>query len=630
MWCKNIRRLTSSRLTCTGVVKVSRCQCLVCGNCTQARVIHSCEEKHYGGERSRTHNNARNTSKSYLKTIAGLGTSIAAYTLWMRSKLVYAEEQSSEQSSLEKPSSENTESTSKTETNQSSSETQEDVEEEINWSQVADVPSYVPYLLIGGGVASLEAFKAIKTKEPNAKVLMVGDEDYIPYDRTSLSKEYLVKRFWMNEDNKEMERKDTENMDWITMSKGLYMEAKKLPYSDRGGLGILKGRKVLSLDVTNKTVTLDNGSTIRFDKCLIATGGKPKNDTVLSVAEDEVKNRTTLFRNYDDLNRLNESIKKCQSVAVIGGGFLGSELSIDLLYKGVNTNLQVYQIFPEKGNMAKVLPDYLSEWITNKMKRVGVDVITETRLEAAQFEDGKVSLKLSNGKVITVDHVVVAVGIQPNTDLADSAQLELDDKYGGFRVNTELQARSDIWAAGDCACFYDAKLGRRRVEHQDHAMITGRLAGFNMAGEKNAYTHQSMFWSTIPGVNEYEAVGLSDSRLQTFSVFRKKYPSEDDSKKDVEPSEDSNKSTKDSLQSKQESTKNNSDKDLSMCSLEDDYNYGIIFYLRNNEVVGIVLWNLLGYSSVSDRLNIARQVIASGVKDQDLTEVAKLFNIYAK
>jgi len=82
--------------------------------------------------------------------------------------------------------------------------------------------------------------------------------------------------------------------------------------------------------------------------------------------------------------------------------------------------------------------------------------------------------------------VVIAVGVQPNTDLATNSNLEIDPKIGGFLVNAELEARSNLWVAGDAACFYDIKLGRRRVEHHDHAVTSGRLAGENMTGAGNS------------------------------------------------------------------------------------------------------------------------------------------------
>lgn len=99
---------------------------------------------------------------------------------------------------------------------------------------------------------------------------------------------------------------------------------------------------------------------------------------------------------------------------------------------------------------------------------------------------------------MNVDRVIVAVGAEPNTDLAKTSQLETDPKIGGFLVNAELEARSNIWVAGDAACFYDVVLGRRRVEHHDHAVISGRLAGENMTGAGNwIEMHECLLYTHI-------------------------------------------------------------------------------------------------------------------------------------
>ena len=80
---------------------------------------------------------------------------------------------------------------------------------------------------------------------------------------------------------------------------------------------------------------------------------------------------------------------------------------------------------------------------------------------------------------------------------------QVDPVKGGILVNAELEARRDVWVAGDAASFYDVSLGRRREEHHDHATVSGRLAGENMAGARRPYTHQSMFWSDLgPEVRE--------------------------------------------------------------------------------------------------------------------------------
>ncbi len=78
-----------------------------------------------------------------------------------------------------------------------------------------------------------------------------------------------------------------------------------------------------------------------------------------------------------------------------------------------------------------------------------------------------------------------------------------------------------MFQAGDAACFYDIKLGRRRVEHHDHAVVSGRLAGENMTGAGKPYWHQSMFWSDLGPQVGYEAIGIVDAALETMAVFAK-------------------------------------------------------------------------------------------------------------
>jgi programmed cell death 8 (apoptosis-inducing factor) len=108
---------------------------------------------------------------------------------------------------------------------------------------------------------------------------------------------------------------------------------------------------------------------------------------------------------------------------------------------------------------------------------------------------------LDGGQVIEGDHVVVSVGIRPNNQLAMAAELEVDPKNGGIMVNQEFQAsRSNIYASGDVASYYDPVLGRRRVEHYDHAVMSGKFAARNMTGAKIPYLHQPFFWSDLGSV----------------------------------------------------------------------------------------------------------------------------------
>jgi programmed cell death 8 (apoptosis-inducing factor) len=130
-------------------------------------------------------------------------------------------------------------------------------------------------------------------------------------------------------------------------------------------------------------------------------------------------------------------------------------------------------------------------------------------------------MTMESGRTFTSDYVLVAVGLQPNIELAQAAGLEIDPIKGGVLVNAELEARRDVFVAGDVASFFDMSLGRRRDEHHDHAAVSGRLAGENMAGARRPYTHQSMFWSDLGPNVGYEAIGIIDSALPTVGVWAK-------------------------------------------------------------------------------------------------------------
>jgi apoptosis-inducing factor 1 len=126
---------------------------------------------------------------------------------------------------------------------------------------------------------------------------------------------------------------------------------------------------------------------------------------------------------------------------------------------------KIIQVYPEKGNMGKVLPEYLSEWTTKKVREEGAEVIPEAFVTGVSMEKGQLAIKLNNGNIVSsylfhlkckilmihrlfqlhADHAVIAVGLQPNTQLGTSSGLELHEEMGGFLVNAELEARSNLW-----------------------------------------------------------------------------------------------------------------------------------------------------------------------------------------
>ncbi|CDQ66945.1 unnamed protein product [Oncorhynchus mykiss] len=484
-----------------------------------------------------------------------------------------------------------------------------------------EFPSHAPYLLIGGGTASFAAARSIRARDPGARVLIITDEPDLPYMRPPLSKE-----LWFSDDPSVVDTLRFKQ--WNGKERSIYFQPPSFYVSpqdlekvENGGVAVLTGKKVVHMDVRGNKVTLSDGTEISYDKCLIATGGIPRNLQVIERAGEEVTKRTTLFRKVEDFKALDKVSRDTKSITIIGGGFLGSELACALGRRSADSDLEVIQMFPEKGNMGKVLPEYLSNWTTAKVKSEGVAVITEALVKAVSFKDGKVEIKLKDGRVVKTDHIVAAVGLEPSVELAKSAGLEVDSDFGGFRVNAELQARSNIWVAGDAACFYDIRLGRRRVEHHDHAVVSGRLAGENMTGANKPYWHQSMFWSDLGPDVGYEAIGIVDSSLPTVGVFAKA-TAKDTPKAATEKSGTGIRSESETEGTASSPVASSTPEPPPVLEQKDNYGKGVIFYLRDKVVVGIILWN------VFNRMPVARKIIKDGEEHADLNEVAKLFNIH--
>lgn len=484
-----------------------------------------------------------------------------------------------------------------------------------------EVPEHATYILVGAGTASFAAYRAIRKADNNAKVLIIGEEEYPPYMRPPLSKE-----LWYCDDDELVSQLKFKQ--WNGKERGIFFEPEaffckpgELPSKEEGGVALLKGKKVIGINSKEQKVKLDGGAEIRYDKLLLAPGGIPRNLPIFENSSDEIKKRITLFRKIVDFKDLDDALKEAKSVAVVGGGFLGSELACALGHRGKKTGMNVLQIFPEDGNMGRVLPKYLTEWTTNKVRKEGVNVIPNSTVEHVSFKDNQVNLRLNSGEELQADRVIVAVGLEPNVELANVAGLEVDPILGGFHVNSELQAKSNIWVAGDAACFYDPNLGRRRVEHHDHAVVSGRLAGENMTGAGKPYWHQSMFWSDLGPDVGYEAIGLVDSVLPTVGVWAKATEA-DTPKAVVEATGEGVRSETEGEGSEPSPVALTQPAAPVPTTSSEEFGKGVVFYMRGKRVVGVVLWN------VFNRMPLARKIIKEGRDQDDLNELAKLFDIH--
>jgi NADPH-dependent 2,4-dienoyl-CoA reductase/sulfur reductase-like enzyme len=380
------------------------------------------------------------------------------------------------------------------------------------------MPSYI-YLIVGGGMTADAAVRGIREVDPDGSIGLIGAEPDPPYKRPPLSK-----KLWLG--------KPVDSV-WLNTA--------------ARGVDLHLGRTVHSLDLRAKQAIDDNGAVYTFDKLLLATGVSPRR---LPVGSDRVIH----FRTLDDFRRLRDLTEHGQRFAVIGGGFIGSEIAAALAQNGKDVTM----VFPDEAIGARLFPADLASSLTARYRAEGVEVLPRASVTdvAERGDQLVVTLDTDAGvQELAVDGVVAGIGTQPNVELATAAGLAMAE---GILVDEALRtSHPDVYAAGDVAAFCQPALGKLvRVEHEDNAKAMGRAAGRAMAGDPAPYHHLPFFYSDLFDLG-YEAVGEIDARLETVADW-------------AEP-----------------------------------YRQGVVYYLRDDRVRGVLLWN------VWDRVDAARELIGS-------------------
>jgi 3-phenylpropionate/trans-cinnamate dioxygenase ferredoxin reductase subunit len=374
------------------------------------------------------------------------------------------------------------------------------------------------YLIVGGGMTADAAVRGIREVDPDGSIGLIGAEPVPPYKRPPLSKGLWsgkpFDRIWLRTDELEIDQR--------------------------------LGRTVRWLEPRAKTVVDDRGTAYHYDKLLIATGSRPRR---LPFGDD----RIIYFRTVRDYERLRDVTESGRRIAVIGGGFIGSEIAAALAANGNDVTL----IFPNDAIGGRIFPPDLGQSLNHLYAEHGVEVLTNHAVQDIEERDGRTTLRLKGPndaeRGIAVDGVVAGIGAEPNVDLARAGNLAVDN---GILVDRFLRtSQPDIFAAGDVANFLVTALGeRRRIEHEDNAKTMGRIAGRAMAGAPESYDHLPFFYSDFFD-RGYEAVGDLDSSLETGANWTAPFEK------------------------------------------------GVISYLRDGRVRGVLLWN------VWDRVEWARELI---------------------
>jgi 3-phenylpropionate/trans-cinnamate dioxygenase ferredoxin reductase subunit len=384
------------------------------------------------------------------------------------------------------------------------------------------------YLIIGGGSTAYAAIQGIRKHDKQGSIAVLSDEKFALYKRPPLSK-----GLW----------KDTPlDKIWLKLN------------DER--VTVLVDHRVVDLDPKRKIVKTANGEEFQYKKLLIATGVAPRR---LPFSDPDIM----YYRQYSDYLKLREMSEKHDRFAVIGAGFVGSEIAAALAMN----KKQVVQIEAGAGIGRMVFPPDIVQYLNEYYQAKGVQLHVNQPVKDIEKKEGNHRIILASGQDIVVDGVIAGLGVSPQSQLAEKAGITVSN---GIHVNSYLEtSQPDIFAAGDVAAFHSPALDKTiRLEHIDNAEHMGQIAGENMAGGNLEYDYLPMFYSDLFDIG-YEAVGLIDAQLDTQVIWH-------------EP-----------------------------------YKKGVLYYSQDNIIKGILLWN------VWDMVDVAREII----KEQKWVNKADLKNL---
>jgi 3-phenylpropionate/trans-cinnamate dioxygenase ferredoxin reductase subunit len=329
-------------------------------------------------------------------------------------------------------------------------------------------------VIVGGGHAGGSAARALREAGHAGPITLIGEESHPPYERPPLSKDLLHGKV-------AAESTYLASADWYTQQ----------------GIELRCGCRALAIDRARQQVILNDGSAVAYDALLLTTGARARR-LQLPGADSP---RVHVLRSIDDALRLRTTLEAGRHIAIVGGGFVGLEVAAIARARGASVTL--LEVAPHV--LARVAAPELALAFEQMHSQHGVDVRTSTQLLSMEDDGRSMILQLGNGDRLAVDAVLVGIGSQPNSELADEAGIGVRD---GIIVD-EFGRTSDphIWAAGDVTQHFNPLLGRHlRLESFQNAKDQAIAVAHCIAGGTQPYAKLPWFWSDQYDTN-FQTVG---------------------------------------------------------------------------------------------------------------------------
>ncbi|AYO53093.1 3-phenylpropionate/cinnamic acid dioxygenase ferredoxin--NAD(+) reductase subunit [Acinetobacter wuhouensis] len=327
-------------------------------------------------------------------------------------------------------------------------------------------------VIVGAGQAGASAILELRANKYAGKIILVGDETHLPYERPPLSKDVILKP-------------DETKIEILSEQKLADLSVEHI-----------RNNGVVKIDTVRKSIELKNGASIAFDKLLLATGGAARRLPNF----DALGKHVYTLRNLEDSQALVPVLQAGRRIVLIGGGVIGLELASSARFK--DCQVTVIEMGPMV--MGRSSPRILSEFLLAQQRLAGVDVRLETKISNCQLEGEEVVITLEGGEELRADAVIYGIGIIPNAQLAIDAGLDVDF---AIQVNENCQtSHPDIYAAGDVATQLRGNGQYGRVETWENANLQAGIFARHVMGVEHPTPNPAWFWTDQLNIN-YQFVG---------------------------------------------------------------------------------------------------------------------------
>ncbi len=331
-------------------------------------------------------------------------------------------------------------------------------------------------LILGAGQSAVYAASEIRKHDTDSIIKIFNEENYLPYERPPLSKDFLLN-----------EKKEDE---FLFFSKDFY-EEKRIE---------LINSKIISADFKNKLVFTNDNLQFSYDKLLIATGS-----TNRQLKFDEVTDSNILYlRDIKDAKKIKEKISKVNKVAIIGGGFIGLEIASSLNQQ--NKSVNIIEISNQL--MGRMIPSEIANLVQAEHKKYGNKLFLNNKIKNIKKINDTYKITLDNNVSIDAEIIIAGVGSLPATEMFNNSDLKIEN---GILTNEYCETSiKDIYAAGDVSNFYHPLYKKNiRLESYQHAQNQGISAGKNIVGIQSEYRSIPWMWSNQFNFN-LQVTGICD------------------------------------------------------------------------------------------------------------------------